>query len=96
MEYANVIQLFGQTNVAATAPEIADISSRVAGLGGMAGISKEGVAALGASLVSVGVPSEVAATGLKNISLGLMAGASATKKQSAAFKIFRVRRRRCS
>lgn len=85
MEYANVINYLAN-NVAATAPEIADISSRVAGLGGMAGISKEGVAALGASLVSVGVPSEVAATGLKNISLGLMAGASATKKQSAAFK----------
>lgn len=85
MEYANVINYLAN-NIAATAPEIADISSRVAGLGGMAGISKEGVAALGASLVSVGVPSEVAATGLKNISLGLMAGASATKKQSAAFK----------
>ena len=85
MQYADVINYLAN-NVAATAPEIADISSRVAGLGGMAGISKEGVAALGASLVSVGVPSEVAATGLKNISLGLMAGASATKKQSAAFK----------
>ncbi|AMD94592.1 phage tail tape measure protein [Leptotrichia sp. oral taxon 847] len=85
MEYANVINYLAN-NVAATAPEIADISSRVAGLGGMAGISKEGVAALGASLVSVGVPSEVAATGLKNISLGLMAGTSATKKQAAAFK----------
>lgn len=85
MQYANVINYLAN-NVAATAPEIADISSRVAGLGGMAGISKEGVAALGASLVSVGVPSEVAATGLKNISLGLMAGTSATKKQAAAFK----------
>lgn len=85
MEYANVINYLAN-NVAATAPEIADISSRVAGLGGMAGISKEGVAALGASLVSVGVPSEVAATGLKNISLGLMAGTSATKKQANAFK----------
>ena len=85
MEYANVINYLAN-NVAATAPEIADISSRVAGLGGMAGISKEGVAALGASLVSVGVPSEVAATGLKNISLGLMAGTFATKKQANAFK----------
>lgn len=85
MEYADVINYLANT-VAVTAPEIADISSRVAGLGGMAGISKEGVAALGASLVSFGVPSEVAATGLKNISLGLMAGTSATKKQAAAFK----------
>ncbi|WP_455042567.1 phage tail tape measure protein [Leptotrichia buccalis] len=85
MQYADVINYLANT-VAVTAPEVADISSRVAGLGGMAGISKEGVAALGASLVSVGVPSEVAATGLKNISLGLMAGTSATKKQAAAFK----------
>ena len=85
MQYADVINYLANT-VAVTAPEVADISSRVAGLGGIAGISKEGVAALGASLVSVGVPSEVAATGLKNISLGLMVGTSATKKQAAAFK----------
>lgn len=85
MQYADVINYLANT-IAVTAPEIADISSRVAGLGGMAGISKEGVAALGGSLVSFGVPSEVAATGLKNISLGLMAGTSATKKQATAFK----------
>lgn len=85
MQYADVINYLANT-VAVTAPEIADISSRVAGLGGMAGISKEGVAALGASLVSFSVPSEVAATGLKNISLGLMAGSSATKSARAAFK----------
>ena len=85
MQYADVINYLANT-VAVTAPEVADISSRVAGLGGMAGISKEGVTGLGASLVSFGVPSEVAATGLKNISLGLMAGTSATKKQAAAFK----------
>jgi len=86
MQYADVINYLANT-IAVTAPEIADISSRVAGLGGMAGISKEGVAALGGSLVSFGVPSEVAATGLKNISLGLMAGTSATKKQANAFKL---------
>ena len=85
MQYADVINYLANT-VAVTAPEVADISSRVAGLGGMAGISKEGVAGLGASLVSFGVPSEVAATGLKNISLGLMAGSSATKSARAAFK----------
>ena len=86
MQYADVINYLANT-IAVTAPEIADISSRVAGLGGMAGISKEGVAALGGSLVSFGVPSEVAATGLKNISLGLMVGTSATKKQANAFKL---------
>jgi phage tail tape measure protein, TP901 family len=85
MEYADVINYLANT-VAVTAPEVADISSKVAGLGGMAGISKEGVAALGASLVTVGVPSEVAATGLKNISLGLVAGESATKRQRVAFE----------
>ncbi len=85
MEYADVINYLANT-VAVTAPEVVDISSKVAGLGGMAGVSKEGVAALGASLVAVGVPSEVAATGLKNISLGLVAGESATKRQKAAFE----------
>lgn len=85
MEYADVINYLANT-VAVTAPEVVDISSKVAGLGGMAGVSKEGVAALGASLVAVGVPSEVAATGLKNISLGLVAGESATTRQKAAFE----------
>lgn len=85
MEYADVINYLANT-VAVTAPEVVDISSKVAGLGGMAGVSKEGVAALGASLVAFGVPSEVAATGLKNISLGLVAGESATTRQKAAFE----------
>lgn len=85
MEYADVINYLANT-VAVTAPEVVDISSKVAGLGGMAGVSKEGVAALGANLVAVGVPAEVAATGLKNISLGLVAGESATKRQKAAFE----------
>lgn len=85
MEYADVINYLANT-VAVTAPEVVDISSKVAGLGGMAGVSKEGVAALGANLVAVGVPAEVAATGLKNISLGLVAGESATTRQKAAFE----------
>lgn len=84
-EYGDVINYLADS-IAVTAPEIVDISQRVAGLGGMAGISKEGVAALGGTLVASGVNSEVAATGLKNISLGLVAGESATKRQKAAFE----------
>lgn len=85
MEYADVINYLAN-NVAVTAPELVDISQRIAGLGGIAGISKESVMALGATLVASGVNAEVAATGLKNFSLGLVAGESATKKQKAAFE----------
>lgn len=85
MEYADVINYLANS-VAVTAPELVDISQRVAGLGGIAGISKESVMAMGATLIASGVNSEVAATGLKNFSLGLVAGTSATNTQKKAFE----------
>lgn len=71
---------------AASAPKIADVVTRVGGLGKLAGLNSGQVAALGGALVAVGAPSEVAATGMQNMMLALTAGASATKKQSEAFQ----------
>ncbi len=73
-------------NTASKAKEIAEISQRVASLGDMAGVSREGVAAFGATLVSIGKTPEVAATGLKALYTDLMAGKSATASQTRAFK----------
>lgn len=85
MQYADTINYLAD-HYATSATEVVDISQRVAGLGGIAGLSKEAVAAFGATLVSSGENAEVAATGLKNMTLALTSGAAATKAQRNAFE----------
>lgn len=85
-----VVQLADQINylsntTAASSDAISDIVTRVGPLGDVAGISASQIAAIGASMAAVGVKSDVAATGIKNLALGLVAGADATKSQQAAF-----------
>lgn len=85
-----VVQLADQINylsntTAASSDAISDIVTRVGPLGDVAGISAAQIAAIGASMASVGVKSDVAATGIKNLALGLVAGAGATKSQQEAF-----------
>lgn len=74
----------------ASAQQISDIVTRIGPLGEIAGLASGQIAAMGATLAGVGVPSEVAATGMKNFMLALTKGASATKAQKAAFKALRV------
>jgi TP901 family phage tail tape measure protein len=73
-----------------SAAQISDIVTRIGSLGGIAGLSAGQVAAMGATLAGVGVPSEVAATGMKNFMLSLTKGSAATKQQSDAFKSLRL------
>lgn len=70
----------------ATALAISDVVTRVGPLGGVAGLAAKEVAALGASVVGMGVAEEVAATGIKNTMLALTKGEAATKGQRTAFK----------
>lgn len=70
---------------AAGSDSISDIVTRVGPLGEVAGVNAGQIAALGASIASTGAQSDVAATGIKNMMLGLSAGAGATKSQAAAF-----------
>ena len=72
-------------NTAASAPIISDIVTRIGPLGDVGGIASGEIAALGASMAGVGIPSDVAATGIKNLMLGMVAGESATKSQAEAF-----------
>ena len=88
MNQGQVVQLADQVNylsntTAASSDSISDIVTRVGPLGQVAGISASQIAAIGASMASVGVESDVAATGIKNMALGLVAGA--TKSQQEAF-----------
>lgn len=81
---ADKINYLGNTT-AASAPLISDVVTRVGPLGAVGGVASGEIAALGASLVGSGIQSEVAATGIKNLILSLVAGTSATKSQNAAF-----------
>lgn len=90
MDQGQVVQLADQVNylsntTTASSDSISDIVTRVGPLGQVAGISASQIAAIGASMASVGVESDVAATGIKNMALGLVAGAGATKSQQEAF-----------
>lgn len=73
-----------------SAAQISDIVTRIGPLGAIAGLASGQIAAMGATLAGVGVPSEVAATGMKNFMLALTKGGSATKQQAQAFKSLRL------
>ncbi len=77
-------------NGPATAQQISDIVTRIGPLGEIAGLASGQIAAMGATLAGVGVPSEVAATGMKNFMLALTKGGAATKQQAMAFKAIRL------
>lgn len=74
----------------ATAQQVSDIVTRIGPLGAIAGLASGQIAAMGATLAGVGVPSEVAATGMKNFMLALTKGGAATKQQAQAFKSLRL------
>lgn len=81
---ADKVNLLGNTTAAA-APLISDVLTRIGPLGEVGGFASGEIAAMGASMVSAGVQSDVAATGIKNMMLAMTAGTSATKTQDAAF-----------
>jgi TP901 family phage tail tape measure protein len=77
-------------NSAATAQQIAGIVTRIGSLGEVAGLATGEIAAIGATLASVGVGEEQAATGMKNFMLAMTAGRAATKTQQGVFKALRL------
>ena len=81
---ADKINYLGNTTAAA-APLISDVVTRIGPLGEIGGVASGEIAAMGASMVGTGVQSEIAATGIKNLILGMTAGEGATKSQAAAF-----------
>lgn len=85
VDLADKINYLGNTT-AASAPLISDVVTRIGPLGEIGGVASGEIAALGASMVGVGIPSDVAATGIKNLILSMTAGESATKSQADAFQ----------
>jgi len=81
---ADQINYLGNTTAAA-APKISDVVRRIGPLGEVGGAAAAQIAALGATMVGAGITEEIAATGIKNLILGLVAGEGATKSQAEAF-----------
>lgn len=73
-------------NTPAAAKGIMEIVQRIGPLGEVGGYASSSIAALGATLRGMGIQEEIAATGIKNMMLALVAGESATKSQNAAYK----------
>lgn len=83
--YGDAINYLSDTT-ASSAPELIEFARRVAADGKVAGFANEEVLALGATMISMGAQSEVAATSLRNVGRMLSRGDfGATKKQRQAF-----------
>lgn len=65
---------------------VTDMVTRIGPLGKVGGLAAAQIASMSQVLSSVGVESEIGATGIKNMMLALTKGTSATKSQQAAFK----------
>jgi len=80
VELADKINYLSNTS-AANAEQISTIVTKVGPLGEVAGFANGEIAALGATLVAVGVKEDVAATGIKKVMTTMTAGTAATKRQ---------------
>lgn len=65
---------------------VTDMVTRIGPLGKVGGLAAAQIASMSQVLSSVGVESEIGATGIKNMMLALTKGTSATESQEAAFK----------
>lgn len=70
-------------NTASTAAQLAEFSQRVGSVAKTANLTKEANIAFGATLISMGTNTEVAATGIKQLYLELGKGADTKKKANA-------------
>lgn len=83
-EMLDLMNYYANTS-SATEASIADVVKRVGSLGNIAGVSYKPMTALAATLTSMKVEPERAATGISNLMLAMTAGTAATKGQQAAF-----------
>lgn len=81
---ADKINYLGNTT-AASAPLISDFVTRIGAMGEVGGVQSGEIAALGATLIGMNIPAEVAATSTNKLISTLNKGASATEKQQKVF-----------
>lgn len=82
-EALDLMNYYANTS-SATESSIANIVSRIGGIGKIAGVSHQSVTAMAATLASMKIPDEVAGTGLKNFMLALTKGGAAAKSAREA------------
>ncbi|NLU09445.1 MAG: phage tail tape measure protein [Tepidanaerobacter acetatoxydans] len=82
---ADKINYLGNTT-AANAPKISEVVTRIGPLGDVGGVASGEIAALGATLVGMGISEEIAATGIKNLILTMNKGSAVTKRQAEVYK----------
>ncbi|EEG10305.1 phage tail tape measure protein [Pseudogulbenkiania ferrooxidans] len=73
-----------------SAKNVAEVVTRVGSIGKVAGLSASTIAALSATMDAVKVPTDVAATGIKNFVLALTQGTAASKSQKETLKALRL------
>lgn len=81
---ADKVNYLGNTT-AASAPLISDFVTRIGAMGEVGGVQSGEIAALGATLIGMNIPAEVAATSTNKLISTLNKGASATEKQQKVF-----------
>lgn len=86
-EVRGTLDLMNQfaNTTSSTEKGIAEIVSRIGPLGDVAGVSAKPLTALAATLDSMKISPEIAATGIKNMMLSMVAGTAATKGQREAY-----------
>lgn len=85
VELADKINYLGNKG-AASATQISEVVQRIGPLGEVGGLASGEIAALGSSLVEVGIAPEVASTGIKKLITTMTSGEAATKTQQKAFE----------
>lgn len=90
LEQPQVIELANRVNAltnayGGNAAAVAEMVTRIGPLAGVAGVAEGSLASIAQLMNSVGVQSEVGATGIKNMMLALTKGEAATKSQQKAF-----------
>ena len=91
-EARSMLDLMNQFANTTSASEkgIADIVRRIGPLGAVGGIAAKPMTALAATLDSMKIAPEVAATGIKNLILAMTSGTAATKAQKDAFASLKI------
>ncbi|MGL4566916.1 MAG: phage tail tape measure protein [Fusobacteriaceae bacterium] len=84
--FSDQINYLGNTTGAGAA-ELIDFTKRLGSIGTEAGVSKTATTAIGATIMDMGVKSDVAATGMKNLITAFTKGQFANEKETKIFNM---------
>lgn len=85
-DFADKINYLGNTTGAGAA-QLINFTTRLGSIGTEIGLSKEITTAIGATLMDLKIPTEIAATGMKNMATSFTKGQFATEKEKEIFNM---------